>query len=317
MHRPILGCATDLGPSGDQAVAWSVALARASGAHVALLHAVEDPDGIDSGFLAEPMNPILAAYRERLAERKGQALEKLVAVQRSVSDAGIPCSIELASGRPWTAVIAAAKHVGADLLVLGPHGVTPPDESHLRLPRLLGSTSDPALRHADRPVLLCPATTAPNVGGAAWTALVAVDLGPTSGVVLDWAARLRRAFGFEPTLLHVLRGPIPAPFAETDEAFRDLEGRARARLEALAAEWGLADAPLLIDVAPSAAAAIERKARALDSTIIVAGAGAAPAWAQAFVGSTAERLVRHGERPVCVARCPTEGFALTDKAPPG
>ncbi|MBC7174274.1 MAG: universal stress protein, partial [Polyangiaceae bacterium] len=93
MKRPVLGCATDLGPSGDRAVAWSVALAKRSGAHVALLHAIDDPDGLDPAFLAESMNPVLAAYRARLAARKGSALERLDAARRTLEGEGVSCSV--------------------------------------------------------------------------------------------------------------------------------------------------------------------------------------------------------------------------------
>ena len=135
--------------------------------------------------------------------------------------------------------------------------------------------------------------------------LVPIDLGPISDRILGRLALLPLAEGARLTLLHVVPGNLTA------RARRNAESDAR---DALAAEVRhlSTSPPKAVRVEPVVAAGAVAKeigAHATDAgaELIVMGRGGGRSLREAFIGSTAERVVRQAHLPVLVVRLRARG----------
>ncbi|HLT35144.1 MAG TPA: universal stress protein [Enhygromyxa sp.] len=136
--------------------------------------------------------------------------------------------------------------------------------------------------------------------------LVSVDLSPASDRVIGRAALLPLTANARLTLLHVVPKLLPP------NARKRAEGDAHAALEALAEKLAAA-APegVVIRTAVkvgSAAAEIAKHARSVKAELILMGRGGGRAIRDVFLGSTAERVIRHGQLPVLVVRLAPRGL---------
>jgi nucleotide-binding universal stress UspA family protein len=130
--------------------------------------------------------------------------------------------------------------------------------------------------------------------------LVPVDLSPLSDRVVDRVALLPLAEACQITLLHVVPdglAPAARRAAERD-AHRALKDEARSLQKRLPSD---AKVDCLVTVG-SAASDIAERAAALKVGLIVMGRGERRALRDAFLGSTAERVVRRALLPVLVVR---------------
>lgn len=132
---------TSLGEESDRVVRAGLAVARAAGARVALVHAIPDESrfsaleiGRGEDFAAE----ISADAREALARQ----VERLGLLTSEIA------FTEVVAGEPHRVLVEAAQRAGADLIVVGATGAGP------LAAELLGSTADRVLRKAACPVLL-------------------------------------------------------------------------------------------------------------------------------------------------------------------
>jgi nucleotide-binding universal stress UspA family protein len=132
--------------------------------------------------------------------------------------------------------------------------------------------------------------------------LVALDLGRETERVLARAARLPLATGARVTLLHVV--PRPFPGGARAAAIHDARTSLRRLARGLLAQIPVRSRVRAVVRAGVPAAEIAEVARAARAELIVVGRGAARALREAFLGSTAERVVRRGDRPVLVVRLP-------------
>lgn len=142
-HRPLrtVLIGTSLGEESDQVVRTGLAVARAAGARVYLVHAAELdrlPMGFDAGAGPELDREILTWLREEL--------------DRQIERLGIPqpelAGSEVRTGSPYRILAGAARQTGAGLIVVGATGSGP------FAAELLGSTADRVLRKALCPVLV-------------------------------------------------------------------------------------------------------------------------------------------------------------------
>ncbi len=122
---PLKGDATD-----DSLVAHTADLARLSGGHVVLLRAIHSHSRDEAAFLEQEARSYLDAKVARLA------------------DSGVRAEGRVVSGEPSPAIIAAARDLGADLVVMGSHGHR--EVRHV----LLGSVTEYVVRNSVTPVLL-------------------------------------------------------------------------------------------------------------------------------------------------------------------
>ncbi len=135
---------TDFSACSDGALALAADLARHHGARIVLLHASDVGGGID---LETPIQP--EGARAPLAMgafvRSSAAVELAAEARR----AGVTDLVELRVeiGRPAECIVAVARAVGADVIVMGTHGRT--GLVHL----LVGSVTERVVRTATVPVL--------------------------------------------------------------------------------------------------------------------------------------------------------------------
>lgn len=166
----------------------------------------------------------LAAKAKDEAARKLQAVRrKLTAALAEEGGAGVTVNEELVLGNSYSAILGAAKSLGAELLVLGRHGPRPFRDL------IIGSTASRVVGLAAGPVLV--------VSGRAQhryqRSVVAVDLGDTSLSVMSAALRVFGPEGGEAVLVHAYRAPFESLMT------RAVASRARDELKD-GAERGLA-----------------------------------------------------------------------------
>jgi nucleotide-binding universal stress UspA family protein len=138
--------------------------------------------------------------------------------------------------------------------------------------------------------------------------LVPTDLSDFAGTALRWAGMLQRRTGGRLTLLYanepyvpfdVIEGPA-AYLLQRSPEFRDrLMAQMRDHIERFMPDVGDAAEARIADEAP--AAAIVETAESLDADLIVMGTHGRTGWRRALLGSVAEKVVHHTDRPVlCV-----------------
>ncbi|MET4718742.1 nucleotide-binding universal stress UspA family protein [Bradyrhizobium japonicum] len=134
---------TDGSELAERGVAHGMALAKSLGATVSVIFVVEPFSEVSSRFLEA-----VVAYVEF---RKQQATSVLDRVANEARTAGISCqTIQVESGQPHQAIIAAAADKGCDLIVMSSHG-----RSGVAA-LLIGSVTSKVLTHAKIPVMVCP-----------------------------------------------------------------------------------------------------------------------------------------------------------------
>jgi nucleotide-binding universal stress UspA family protein len=157
-HRPLrtVLIGTSLGGESDQVVRAGLAVARAAGARVYLLHAVQ-------------LEPLLPGLEQEQIERRGGELRQQVE-RLGIQETELAGS-EACGGAPHRTLTEAAGRIGADLIVVGATGSGP------FAAELLGSTADRVLRKAACPILVVRGELAVPPRRV----LAPVDLSPLSG----------------------------------------------------------------------------------------------------------------------------------------
>jgi len=142
MYRHIL-IPTDGSELAEHGVTHGLALAKSLGAKVSII------------FIVEPFSELSGRFLEAVARyaelRKEQAISVLDRAANAAKVAGVSCeTIQVESGQPHQAIIAAAEDKGCDLIAMSSHG-----RSGLSM-LLIGSVTNKVLAHAKTPVLVCP-----------------------------------------------------------------------------------------------------------------------------------------------------------------
>ena len=132
--------ATDFSPASESAVDYAALLALALWPSVHVIHVVE-----------EPFSPDVPVLREQL---RLEAESRLISVKDRFAGRCSCITAEVRFGTPTDAIITAALHHGADLIIMGTHGRT--GLSHL----VHGSVAERVIRGARCPVLAVRAVDA-------------------------------------------------------------------------------------------------------------------------------------------------------------
>ncbi len=139
-HIQTVVIGTSLEEGSDAVVRAGAALARAAGARVHLVHAVQMPSSYLGGTGPEAAEALLIAEQGRLRQEVGEQIERVGI------EGGADVGRTLRSGVPHRVLPEVAVEIGAELLVVG--------ASEGRFQRLLGSAADRVLRRSSIPVLV-------------------------------------------------------------------------------------------------------------------------------------------------------------------
>jgi nucleotide-binding universal stress UspA family protein len=289
---------TDFSDESRAGVRYAVALVEKLGTHVTLLHVVEPPSrmaGMEAVALARTDLEVAALARVQL---------EMLAERESVSDLHLTSCVR--TGTPFHEITTVARERAADLIVIATHG-------HTGLKRVwLGSTAERVVRHAPCPVLTVPTRELPKRVGKASPfrlkkILVPIDFSDISKDALPWATFLAAHFGAELILLYVTeKFPIDYLLGRElmNETITPLMKQAEADLERMAASLskstGVNVSAVVRDGTPFEE--ICHAAKTLGADLIVLTTHGYTGLKHVWLGSTAERVVRHAHCPVLAVR---------------
>jgi nucleotide-binding universal stress UspA family protein len=134
-------CPVDLG-SSEETLAAAFSIARASKAHLTLLHVLEGLAQLEATALMAGID--WSDFRQHLEKNARQRL--LEAGRRHAHD-GVQLDEMVASGKPYRTILEAARSTGAGLIVMGIHGLNPLERM------FFGSTALHVVAQAPCPVL--------------------------------------------------------------------------------------------------------------------------------------------------------------------
>lgn len=288
---------TDFSAESQTGVRYAVTLADKLNARLTLLHVVEPSsfaDGSESILLGRDETGVMALVQS-----------KLDAMAEKECSAGSVSSL-VRTGKAFHTVNMVASEVGAEMIVIATHGHTGAERV------IFGSTAERVVRHAPCPVLTVPihGTKGKNGKRPAFKIekiLVPVDFSDISSNALPWAAYLAGQFGAELVLLYVAHGSPTSyllgpelmnhaivPFMK--QAEMDLERTA----VTLSQSCSTKISSVVLEGTPFEE--ICQTAKSMGGDLIVLTTHGHTGLKHAWLGSTAERVVRHAACPVLTVR---------------
>ena len=297
-HIHSILASTDFSDEACAGTDYATHLAQKLRAAVLLVHVIE-PFPAMEGMEAFPLLP----SPSEMARQARLRLKKLAETNQEKS---LRLATSVRTGKPFHGIIAAATERRADLIVMATHGYTGLDHA------LLGSTAERVVRHAPCSVLTVPAGAKyPGAGDGLRIAkiLVPLDFSDTSKTALPWAVYLADSFGAQIVLFNVTEiFPIDHLMGRemVNHAITPMIEEARAALERIADNLGATtDARVstsVIDGVPYKE--ICRAAQETHADLTVLTTHGHTGLKHLWLGSTAERVVRHARCPVLVVREP-------------
>ncbi len=285
-------CPVDLSEQSQRALQHGLMLARRFHSRLVVLGVLEQVAPLLAGPLETDAGPPEALRR---------------ALNGFVEDAGasdVSVTTTVREGAIVASILEEARHLPADLIVMGTHGAT--GFEHL----VLGSVTEKVLRKASCPVLTVPPAAGP-AGPAALpfkTILCAIDFSAWSLVGLQFGVSLAEESGGRVLAVHVLDWPfdrVPSSDFTLDAlAFRrQLEDQARRELSAAIPADLRARCPVAeLVVTGKPYAQILLLAHDEHADAIVMGVHGRSAVNLAFFGSTTNHVVRAAACPVLTIR---------------
>jgi nucleotide-binding universal stress UspA family protein len=138
--KRVLAC-IDASPRAAIVLERASTIAAATGAKLTLLRVVGLPHGTTLPAEALAMSP------DELVELWRREAERDLEAVRATLPAGLVDSTTAKVGSPWSTIVATARELGADLIVIGSHG-------YAGIDHVLGTTAAKVVNHADRSVLV-------------------------------------------------------------------------------------------------------------------------------------------------------------------
>lgn len=277
----ILLVGTDFSTRSDRALRRAVLLARQSGYELLIVGVTEED--ISAGSLDTQRREALALLRR---------------MQQTITEDGVPCQVEVRTGRPSEQLAEAAQGAGAAMMVIGPH-------QRALIRDAFGAITAERIVHRSPIPLIC-ANGVPT--GPYRRLLMPVDLEDASRRAAQAIPALDFARGTELALLHIYdaeaREMLGRAMATRDEKSEYLSERAAAAKEDLrnfAASVGLEHAAQLVEESRGPmAAAIEQFAAADGTDLIVVSRSDKGLIGRSILGSVTEDLLRSGKLDVLV-----------------
>lgn len=283
-------CPTDFSAGSQQAIRTAIRIASESNAELVLAHAWFVPPVMYAGEYVFP-----ATTLGQMTEDAQRALDE--AVKAATAAGAKRVSGQMLSGAPSAKLVGLLETQGFDLCVMATQG-------HTGLARImLGSVAEKVVRHAPCSVLAVRPHTEPK---PFTHVLVPTDFSDSSASALDLAADLVRPGGAGITLLHVIEVPAgyTGEITVTDFA-RDLDRHAAEALDqAVARIQHRVKVPVVAKSRVGYPGAQILAALEHDPTVdlVVMGSHGRTGIKRALLGSVAEKVVRHAQCPVLVAR---------------
>ncbi|MDR2639303.1 MAG: universal stress protein [Helicobacteraceae bacterium] len=277
--------ATDFSPRSAVAVNKAAALAKLSGARLALVHAINPRSFFGRLFNKIGVESALEASKKRLNE----TLEAL----------GVQGEAIALEGAPSATIIQTAKELQADLIALGDHG-----EFHIS-DLLLGTTARRAIELADLPILVVKNENAVPYKRV----MIAADFSESSVNAANFALESFGDAEFIVFNAYLAPNDITASYygALTDEASSMLEtmrNEAIANLDEFVKSpiFGDREVKTIVRASASPSDTILETARGEGVDLIVAGAKGIESFVPMMIGSSAESLLRRSDIDMLVAR---------------
>jgi nucleotide-binding universal stress UspA family protein len=279
-------CGVDFSRHSARALRYAAALARVKEGKLTVVYAV---DPLLSTAAA-------AAYNSRaLASGARTELDRFVrSTLRKERTPGVRITVE--TGTPAATVLSVSKHLGADVVVVGSHGLTGLKKA------FFGSTTEAILRRSLVPVLAVPRTRTMPKNWPAGLVVAPVDMADSVTVEAATASAIAEACGGTLAVVHA----VPAmhlPFWE--RVNKRVIDRTRITL---AKDWlntnlersgAHAEARVVIgDMAEAATAFAARRG----ASMLVLTLPASGPIGRFLEGASAYRLVHHARCPVLVVR---------------
>ena len=297
MIRQIL-TTTDFSEESRAGVRYAIALAEKLKAAVSLLHVIEP-------LPAMARMEVVPIVTSDQASTKW-ARTQLMRLAKREGESSLPLTSFLRTGKAFHEITAAASENATDLIVMATHGYT--GVSHL----ILGSTAERVVRHARCPVLTvrAPVTTKRIREMPPFKLkrlLVPIDFSDVSKEALPWATFLATRFKAEIILVHVTeKFPIDYLLGRDlmNHAIMPLMKQAEAELQDMAASMSestrVKASVVVRDGTPYQE--ICQVAKALRADLVVLTTHGYTGLKHVWLGSTAERVVRHATCPVLTVR---------------
>lgn len=287
---------TNFSDEAEHGVQAAVALARATGAHIDLVHVVHRPPLYERVLLRE---------QGLIAELERQATERLRAMTATPAFAGLSVAHHARHGAPFAELIAVAREQGSDLVVVGARkrtGITD---------LLLGSTAERVLRKAGSPVLIAKT----GLADPPRCLLAPTDFSAAAQPALEEAIALARRWQARLVLLHVIEPIVQAYAWATDLAGGEIFV---IEPDELQPEWDALTKALPLDgvqweqrtIKGDVATTVAALARELPADLVVLGTHGRTGIAHALLGSVAEAVARSVDGCVLAVRTGSEPFAL-------
>jgi len=282
----------DFSALSDRAVTYALDLASRTEATVHALHVEDAGDPEDDDAATRDPAADIDPFREIRSEADGGSRE----AEHDVPVVGVVRRD--ASTAP--AILQYATDEDVDLIVLGTHG----RRGASRI--LLGSVAEEVVRYADRPVLTVRGAgeDASPSPGFIDRILVPVDFSEFSREAVRTAKEWAGLYGARIDLLHVIEETLhPAFYVGGVQSIHDaqpnIEDKTRARLQTFLDEVGGPTVETDLHVrSGKASSAISECAEELGSDLVAMSTHGRTGMERFFLGSVAEKVVRHVECPV-------------------
>jgi nucleotide-binding universal stress UspA family protein len=274
--------ATDL-TDGERLIPHITAQAKATGAHVSLVHALPIPDEV-----------LLGGVPGRDAadiERYGASV--LRAMAATIKRSGVECSVTIKTGIPEEVVQAEIVRTGATRLIIGTHGHVHSGQ------RIIGTIANSLIRSIAIPVLVI----GPHLEANSYHMLPHSILHPVSltGRYRDsagFALKFARAYGADLTFIHILDSSILRG-SYVRELFDDAEGK----LESLIPKDSLTVANTVVETGDPVLQILELSERISADWIVMSIEHDLPWWSMR--NNTTYQVIAGSSCPVLVFRSRT------------
>jgi nucleotide-binding universal stress UspA family protein len=245
----------------------------------------------------------LSAQNSRILKHARAGLKKLA---RRESKASLNPALLVRSGNSSYGIITTARERAADLIVIATRGYTGAKRVWL------GSTAERVVRHAPCSVVTVPVRMSRQRIGKSpklrlKKILVPIDFSKISETALPWTGALAAPSNAEVILLHVVQKyPIDYVLGRElmDKTITPLMKQSEAELKEMAARLRKATGPKISAVVSAGQPFKEicSAAKRLGADLIALTTHGYTGVRRIWLGSTAERVVRHAHCPVLVVR---------------